>query len=256
MSAAPESRFSDRVADYVRARPGYPTAELAAALRDLIGLAPPARVADVGAGTGLSTIALRQAGFDVIAVEPNDAMRVAGEALLAGDAGVRWQPGTAEATGLPDASVDALVAAQAFHWFDPPRARAEALRVLSPAAAGAALVWNQRRLTGSAFLEGYEALLVEFGTDYAAVRHDHRDVGRLEAFFGPSGWRERVLRNAQRLDRAGFIARLLSSSYTPAADHPRRAPMLDAAHALFDATSHDGEVDITYDLRVIAGAMR
>lgn len=256
MTVTPESRFSDRVADYVRARPGYPAARLAAALRERIGLEPPARVADIGAGTGLSTIALRQAGFEVVAVEPNGAMREAGERLLADDSAVSWVAGTAEATGLAEASVEALVAAQAFHWFDPPSARAEALRVLSPSAAGAALVWNQRKLAGTPFLEGYEALLVEFGTDYAEVRHDHRDAARLDAFFGACGWHEAVLHNAQRLDRGGFIARLLSSSYTPAADHPRRAPMLAAAHALFDATAIEGEVEIAYDLRVIAGPMR
>jgi SAM-dependent methyltransferase len=256
MTPAPEARFSDRVADYVRARPGYPADALAAALRELIGLVPPARVADLGAGTGLSTIALRLAGFDVVAVEPNVAMRAAGERLLVDASGVRWADGTAEATGLPDASVEAIVAAQAFHWFDPAPARAETLRVLSPQAAGAALVWNQRRLAGSAFLEGYEALLLEFGTDYAEVRHDHRDASRLADFFGPAGWRELTLANAQRLDGEGFIARLLSSSYTPAADHPRRAPMLDAAHRLFDATAVEGVVEIVYDLRVIAGPMR
>jgi SAM-dependent methyltransferase len=256
MRPSAETRFSDRVADYVRARPGYPAVALETALRELIGLVPPAVVADIGAGTGLSSVALREIGFEVIAVEPNAPMREAGAALLADDAGVRWQPGTAESTGLADASVGALVAAQAFHWFDPPRARSEALRVLSPDAAGAALLWNQRRLGGSAFLAGYEALLLQFGTDYAEVRHDHRDPSRLAEFFGPSGWRERVLPNAQRLDLAGFIARLLSSSYTPSADDPRRAPMLDAARRLFDTTAVDGGVEIVYDLRVIAGPMR
>ena len=240
----------------MRARPGYPAVALAGALRALIGLEPPARVADLGAGTGLSTIALRQAGFEVLAVEPNAAMRAAGERLLAEVGGVRWVDGTAEATRLPDGAVDAVVAAQAFHWFDPPRARAEALRLLSPHARGAALIWNQRCLEGSRFLAGYEALLLEFGTDYAEVRHDHRDPERLDAYFGPAGWREVVLPNTQRLDREGFIARLLCSSYTPAADHPRRAPMLDAAHRLFDATAEAGTVEIVYSLRVIAGPMR
>jgi SAM-dependent methyltransferase len=229
---------------------------LAGALRELIGLEAPARVADLGAGTGLSTIALRQAGFEPMAVEPNAAMREAGERLLPPEAGVRWVDGTAEASGLPDASVDAIVAAQAFHWFEPARARTEALRILVPEGRGAALVWNQRQLAGSPFLEGYEALLVAFGTDYAEVRHDHRDPARLAAFFGAAGWREVLLPNAQRLDRDGFIARLLSSSYTPAADHPRRAPMLEAAHRLFDATAVEGVVEIVYDLRVIAGPMR
>lgn len=251
-----EGRFSDRVADYVRARPGYPAAPLAAALRDLLGLVPPATVADLGAGTGLSSIALLEAGFEVIAVEPNAPMREAGAALLAGHPGLRWQAGAAEATGLPDASVHAVVAAQAFHWFDPAAARAEALRLLAPGGAGAALLWNQRRLAGSPFLEGYEALLLAHGTDYRDVRHDHRDPGRLDAFFGARGWRERVLPNAQRLDREGFLARLTSSSYTPAADHPGRAPMLADARALFDRCARDGEVEVVYDLRVIAGPLR
>jgi SAM-dependent methyltransferase len=226
---------------------------LANSLNELIGLRPPARIADIGAGTGLSSLALLEAGFDVVAIEPNAAMRHAGEATAPQ---ARWLAGTADATSLADASVDAWVAAQAFHWFDPIAARDEALRILRPTAAGAVLIWNQRRLSGSPFLEAYEALLLEFGTDYREVRHDHRDARRLDQFFGPAGYTQCVLENSQRLDREALLARLFSSSYTPASNHPLRAPMLSAANAIFDRHASAGEVTLIYDVLVLAGPMR
>src|SRR5947209_19315196 len=117
----PTARFGDRVADYVATRPGYPPAVLDI-LRTEAGLTPAVVVADVGSGTGLSSAMFLRNGNTVYGVEPNPEMRAAGEQLLARHRNFRSVAGTAEATTLPDASVDLVVAGQAFHWFDPPRA--------------------------------------------------------------------------------------------------------------------------------------
>src|SRR5688500_4068755 len=123
MSAKATERFSDRVADYVRSRPDYPAA-FYAFLRDELGLTAGKAVADVGSGTGISARPLVEQGVVVYAIEPNGPMRGAAEAGLGAFATFRSVDGTAEATTLPDASVDLVLAAQAFHWFDKPRARA------------------------------------------------------------------------------------------------------------------------------------
>lgn len=262
--ADPTHRFTSRVDDYVRARPGYPDA-LLDVLREEVGLAPGHVVADLGAGTGLSAEPFLRAGHTVVGVEPNDAMRAAADVRLGNRSGWRAVAGSAEATGLEPASVDGVVAAQAFHWFDVEAARREALRILRTTSAGAAvpgpgaavpgwaaLLWNTRHTGGTPFLRAYEALLLEFGTDYEAVRHDRRQEGRVRAFFG-GPCRRRVLDNAQRLDLDGLRARLLSSSYTPAEGDPRRVPMLGRLEAIFHEHAREGTVELQYDLEVYSG---
>src|SRR3982074_1557174 len=132
MSQAPTARFSDRVENYVRYRPGYPP-EVLDLLRTECGLWPSHIVADIASGTGVFTRLLLENGNSVFAVEPNAAMREMGirqlESLSAGGRLV-LVAGTAEETTLKSASVDFVTAAQAAHWFDLPRARAEFARIL------------------------------------------------------------------------------------------------------------------------------
>src|SRR5437899_1233764 len=124
-------RFTDRVADYVRFRPHYPPAVFAE-LRDRLGLGAGSSVADVGSGTGISARPLLEMGCTVFAVEPNAAMRSAAEQWLGDFPRFQSIAGTAEATTLAEHSVDAVVAAQAFHWFDAASARREFQRILKP----------------------------------------------------------------------------------------------------------------------------
>ncbi len=134
----PTQRFTHRVEDYIRARPSYPAAALDV-LAEACGLGPDSAVADIGAGTGIFTELLLAHAGTVYAVEPNDAMRAAAETHLAHRPGFVSVAGTAEATGLAAGSVDLVTAAQAFHWFDPDRTRAEWQRILRP---GAAASWS------------------------------------------------------------------------------------------------------------------
>jgi SAM-dependent methyltransferase len=248
----PTGRFSDRVADYVRHRPGYPDA-VYTLLREQAGLAPDAVIADIGAGTGISAALFLAHGHRVYAVEPNAAMRAAAVARLGDDPNFTAVDGSAEATTLPDASVDLVVAAQAFHWFRPAEAAREFCRVLRPdGGSGVALIWNTRR-TDTPFLAGYEALLQEFGTDYAAIDHRHTGPRAIEAFFtGPVTID--TLPNEQRFDRDALRGRLLSSSYAPAPGHPRHAPMLAALDRLFDAHAEDGTVRFEYVTEIYRGS--
>jgi SAM-dependent methyltransferase len=244
-------RFSDRVADYAAHRPRYPAAAYGF-LRERVGLRRGSAVADVGSGTGIFSEPLIDMGCVVYGVEPNEAMRREAERDLAPrHPSFHSVAGTAEATTLPDRSVDLVVAAQAFHWFDPLKAAAECRRILRPGAP-AAMVWNKRQTDASPFLRDYEALLNEFGTDYAAVRHDRMEPTRLAQFFS-HGYNRVAFANAQHLDRAGLRGRLLSSSYTPAAGDPRRAPMIAATDRLFDRHQRDGTVSIDYETELYLG---
>jgi len=253
---APDSaaRFSNRVDDYVRYRPGYPPA-LLQWLHQENGVARQERVADIGAGTGISSRMLLAAGHPLVAVEPNAAMRAAAEQWLAPDyPDFRAVDGNAEATGLADGSIGLISAAQAFHWFDTTAIRPEWQRILAPG--GRVLVyWNSRLLDGSPFLRGYEQLLQEHGTDYVAVAERYQDDAQMTQWFGGGLQAVGHFPNVQHLDYDALRGRLLSSSYAPTADHPGHVPMLDALRALFDAHAHDGTVAFEYQTRAFLGTL-
>jgi ubiquinone/menaquinone biosynthesis C-methylase UbiE len=248
----PTARFSDRVADYVATRPGYPD-ELLRTLESATGLGPGATVADLGSGTGISARLLLRSGARVIGVEPNEAMRRAAEKALGDEPRFESVSGTAEATTLADGSVDLVTAAQAFHWFDRDATRAEMERVLVPGGR-VALFWN-RRLTDSApFLRAYEALLHEFGTDYAQVDHSQIGPRVLGEFFG-GPYQSWEFPNHQVFDDEDLRRRLLSSSYTPPPGHPDHHPMLDALARLFAAHEDGGTVRFDYVTELFLGPL-
>lgn len=253
MNLSSQQRFSDRVADYVRYRPGYPP-QLLEWVGGELGVATTEPVADIGAGTGISTRMLLEGGYAVVAVEPNPAMRAAAEQALAHYPGFRAVNGTAEATTLADASIGLVSAAQAFHWFDMDAVRREWARLLKPG--GLALVyWNSRLLDSTPFMRGYEQLLLDYGTDYTAVAERYQDDATMQRWFG-SGFRAMAsFPNVQRLDLDALRGRLLSSSYAPLAGHPRHAPMLDALRVLFEQHAHAGQIDFEYQTRAFAGTL-
>jgi ubiquinone/menaquinone biosynthesis C-methylase UbiE len=246
----PTGRFTGRVADYVRFRPGYPDALLETLERG-VPRSPDYVVADIGAGTGISTMCLLRAGWTVIAVEPNDAMRAAAEELLAGRSHVSTVAGTAEATSLPDRSVDLIAAGQAFHWFERDATRAEFQRILR-ARGRVALFWNVRRLDADPFAEAYEQLLQTYGTDYQQVTQRNVDASALNAFFG-GPFETHTFENVQTFDFAALRGRLLSSSYAPAAGHARHEPMLEELRRIFDRHQQQGRVHFVYDTRLYLG---
>jgi hypothetical protein len=246
-------RFTERAGDYAAARPGYPAA-IATTLVAELKLAPGAVIADIGSGTGLSCEPFLRAGLAVVGVEPNEAMRAEGGRQLAGFDRFRSVAGTAEATTLADASVDLLIAAQAFHWFDIGPARAEALRILKRPP-NAALIWNDRVATGNAFAEGYEQLLLDFGIGYTEIKHRHAHEDSVAAFFGHHDFRVASFPNPTLLDYATLVARLNSASYVPKPDHPNHAPMVERLRRLFDAAQRDSRVTMDYVTRVFFGAL-
>jgi SAM-dependent methyltransferase len=244
------TRFSDRVENYVRYRPGYPAGVLDLLRRDC-GLRPEHVFADIASGTGIFTRLLLENGNFVFAVEPNAEMRETGSEQLRAFPRVKSVAGTAEATTLESASVDFVTAAQAAHWFDLPRARAEFVRILRPDG-WCILIWNERRTSSTPFLRAYEKLLLAYGTDYKEVRHEHT-TATIHEFFAPSRYDERVFDLRQQFDYEGLAGRLLSSSYAPLHGHPNYVPMMQELERLFrDHAEHD-KVEFEYDTRVFYG---
>lgn len=253
MSSNSTQRFSDRVDAYVKYRPGYPDG-LVDLLRRAIGLVDASAIADVGAGTGISSELFLRHGMTVYAVEPNDPMRSAAERMLEGTVGFHSVNGTAEETGLPDNSVDVVIAGQAFHWFHRESARDEFRRILKPGG-HVVLFWNSRRIGGSPFLERYEELLQEYGTDYNQINHQNIDDNTIAEFFGSNGFEKHVLYNEQVVNFDGAKGRLVSSSYVPNTESMRYEPMLEDMRRIFDEHQENGTVRFEYDLVIYHGAL-
>jgi len=250
LEITPTQRFSSRVGNYSRFRPSYP-AEIVGILRQECGLSPESVIADVASGTGIFTRLLLENGNRAFGVEPNDAMRKAGEEYLAAYPKFASVAGTAENTTLPDASVDLVTAAQAAHWFDRGKAITEFRRILKPEGY-LVLLWNDRRTDASAFARDYESLLLEYGTDYAEVKR--RDAASQE-FFGEIKHEKRVLRNFQKFDYTAVEGRLLSSSYTPPVGHPAHEPMLSELRRIFETYQRGGAVLMEYDTNLYFGQL-
>jgi len=247
------SRFSDRVENYVRYRPGYPS-DVLRVLENDCALAPQHVIADVASGTGIWTSMLLENGNKVFGIEPNAEMRQAGERLLAGFPTFTSVAGTAEATTLPDHSVDFVTAAQAAHWFDRQPARGEFRRILKPGG-WLVLLWNERLTDANAFLREYEELLLTYATDYKDVRHE-RTTDAVNEFFDPAPFQERQFPMRQEFDYDGLEGRLLSSSYAPGLGHPNHAPMLRELRRVFDVHNSAGRVAFDYKTRVYFGQLK
>ena len=249
-------RFTGRVENYVRYRPGYPP-QVLGLLRRKCGLTPDSVVADVGSGTGILTRLFLENGNRVFGVEPNEEMRRAGERLLGGYADFTSVPATAEATTLDDGSVDFVTAGQSFHWFDPEAARAEFLRILR-FGGWVTLVWNARRKEGmrTSFLQAYERLLETYATDYEKVGHDRRgSPEEVRDFFGPEAVEEIAFDNCQVFDLEGLKGRALSSSYVPSEGQPGHTEMMEELERIYRRHQEGGTVTVEYDTRVYCGRL-
>lgn len=250
----PTERFSDRVENYIRYRPSYPP-QIVELMRREMNLKENSIVADVGSGTGIFTkLLLETVGCTVYAVEPNEPMRRAGEEFLQKFERFQSIDGSSENTNLPDESVDLIVAAQAFHWFDREKAKAEFERIVKPGGF-VALIWNERQLASTAFLRDYEDLLLRYGTDYKEVRHDAVSTDNISPFFF-GDFHETAFPNAQRVDFDGLKGRLLSASYIPHSGHPRFGEMLLELKNIFDRHAEADAVEILYDTRVFYGKFK
>jgi SAM-dependent methyltransferase len=225
--------------DYERGRPGYPPAAL-----DVARLPSTASVLDLGAGTGKLTRLLVGVFERVVAVEPADAMR---RLLAARCPGAEALAGTAEEIPLADASVDAVFAAESFHWFDHDRALAEIARVLRPRGA-LVLLWNLPAGPTEPPIDAVERMLTERGPTREELGADPLDLnarryatGEWRAAFEGSQFeplRETRLPNPQTLDREGLVAFFASMGWIGDLPDEERLPLLDEVRWLLAADKY------------------
>ena len=239
-SYRPKDRFSKNAQAYARWRPSYPPEALTFILEGLHG--DRLTIADVGAGTGISSRLLAERGADVIAIDPNAEMLHAAEERC----GVRYQHGSAEETMLPSASVDIVTAFQAFHWFARDTAMAEFKRILKRPGR-AAFVWNNREQTNP-FDAAFAALMQTFGEEAAIIDRGSSVAPPQEtlAAHGFKAIQRGVFTHVQSLDRDGLVGRAQSTSYLPqeGVEYDRLIAELARLHERF-ADTH-GRVHFSY----------
>jgi len=241
-------RFTGRAEDYDRYRQRYPTEEVLSRLRAWCGLKPDWVVADVGAGTGMLAEVFLENGNRVLGIEPNpdmrEQMRTSVERHLD-----RLAPelevidATAEATTLPDASIDMVAAGRAFHWFDKERSLAEFRRILKPGGWVALIAVDRDRDSKEPAyreqIDAYEHMMSTHGTDYARVRSGYRTYDRAETLFDGEFHRD-ALPGVRQLDWATFSGHAKSLSITPQPGHPNHAGFEQALVEYFLSFASDG----------------
>jgi SAM-dependent methyltransferase len=242
--------------EYDRYRPTYPEA-LFATIASQLDLPATPLVADLGAGTGRATLAMAEMGWRVTAVEPGRPMLDILRAR-ASDRGlyVATVEGVAEETGLDPASVDLATAAQAFHWFDKPRALAEMARIVRPGG-GVALFWNVRDETRSAFVAGYHRMLEGYDTTGGPERYlhagrptgndaTHTALAKSGAFDEPTFTQ---VRHELAMSAGEFVGLAFTASYIRALPAERQEQFRSELSALLDR-HHAGEASFVIPYRI------
>jgi len=241
---APTTRFTGLADCYARFRPSYPDAAIQHALARC-GLRPGCVLVDVGCGTGISSRLFAMQGLQVIGIEPNADMRRQADATPSpeGVAPPTYRDGRAEATGLPRDFADGVLAAQAFHWFEPGKALREFARVLKERG-WVILMWNERD-EGDAFT-----------AEYGSVIRSTREAETIEMPRGRAGQplltcsefrhaQRHEFTHRQELDEEGLLGRAFSASYAPR--EPGEAERFAASlRAVFQRFAKAGRVTLRY----------
>jgi len=246
-----KQRFSSRVENYIKYRPGYPE-EIINYLKERINLTSSWVIADIGSGTGILSKLFLENGNEVFGVEPNEAMRKAGEEQLKNYKKFKSINGNAEETGIENNSIDLITAGQAFHWFDVEKSKKEFKRILKKDRF-VSLIWNNRKTNSTPFLREYEDLLINYSVDYELVDHKNVNEKVLNSFF--SKYELKIFPSYQVFDFGGLKGRLSSSSYAPMPDHPKYKPVIEKLEEIFNQNESKGKVKFEYDTELYFGTI-
>jgi len=209
--------------------------------------------ADIGSGTGIFTALLAGSFARIYAVEPNEPMRAEAERLLGDNSSFVSIDGSAEETTLADASVDFITTAQAFHWFDFEKTKAEFKRILKTGGS-VFLIWN-RRLFNTEFLAAYEKIIRENIPEYKQVSHHNITPEIIRSFLGDD-YRKGEFAASQSFDFEGLMGRLSSSSYTPLPSSDNYKRIRTHLRDAFDRYNKNGKIAFNYLTEVHSGSLR
>jgi SAM-dependent methyltransferase len=213
-------------------------------------------IVDVGSGTGKMAQLLLEKGSKVYAVEPNGDMRTIAEQNLKSFDGFVSVNGSAENTGLKEDSVDFIMAAQAFHWFDRQRFREECRRILKPGGM-VVLVYNSRDEDSEQVRENFQ-INKKYCPDFKGFSGG-MDKGKIKNEFGAFFCGEiekREFINDLLLDEQGFIGRNLSASYAPKESDRNFLPYIGELKELFHKYSKDKILILPNFTQSYAGKIR
>jgi ubiquinone/menaquinone biosynthesis C-methylase UbiE len=250
MPVNPLERFSRRAAYYARYHPRC-AAETLATLQTECGLTPDMVIADVGSGTGILSELFLQNGNRVFGIEPNQDMRTTAESLLAdwvSNGAIASIYATAEATTLPDHSVDLIAAGQAFDWFDLVRTKIEFQRISKPGSL-IVLVSNRYARDYADYIRAYGQIARTYCT--TSTPSPPPDIA---AFFG-GAYEQRVFDNPQLETLTGIIGGLLSASSGPIPDSPEHRAMAAELAAWFATYQQDGHIRFECQTEIIWGKL-
>jgi len=235
-------RFSHKAEYYAKYRPKYPKETITILKKNNV-LINSKIIADIGSGTGILSKLFLDAGYSVYGVEPNNDMRRYAEGFLKYFKKYKSMKGTAESTNLPSHSIDLITVGQAFHWFDPDKAKSEFKRILKPKGY-VMLIWNSRSLSGTLYSE----YLKKYSKDYDKIKSMEVDY---DAFF--TNYKHIELQNPHLLDFEELKGLTLSSSYFPMSFTDE---MLEELKEIFNKTNKNGKVIIDYTTNIYYGVIK
>ena len=246
----PTGRFTGLAETYARFRPSYP-AQAIDFIMARCGLGKMSVLVDVGCGTGIASRLFRARGVNVIGIEPNVEMRCAAEAAVeatAAEPRVTYRDGRAESTGLPADVADAVLSAQAFHWFEPVATLREFHRILKPAG-WTILLWNERDERDP--VTAVYGEVIRTARDAAAIESPRQtragDALRTSPLFRQA--EQVTFHNQQAVDEEGLLGRALSVSYAPR-EASEREQWAERLRAVFRRHELDGMVVLRYQTTI------
>ncbi len=244
----PTGRFTGLSELYAHYRPDYPSSAVDFIMSSC-ALGPDSLLVDVGCGTGISSRLFGQRGVKVIGIEPNAEMRVKAESepTPEGCPQPQYCDGTAEATGLDDGVADAILAAQAFHWFDAEAALREFYRILK-ARGSVVLIWNERDQS-DVFTAAYGAVIRALPEAPAVEIPRGRAGEPLLASPLFENAQRMSFKNEQCLDEDGVLGRAFSASYAPQ-DPLEANQFAEALRRVFQQYQRDGCVVLKYETSI------
>lgn len=250
MSVDYTNRFTGKAELYVQARPRYADALFSYMKKDL-QLREGGIVADVGSGTGIMSDQLLSVGYVVYAVEPNEDMRKQAELQLGKCENFISLQGEASKIPLENASVDCIIAAQAFHWFDADAFRVECQRILRPDGI-VLLVYNMRDMDNP-LTKDLARLHAQFNPAFHGFSNGLKESDLKNFFKGAcevKSWN-----NDQVMTKNAFIERALSSSYSPRESDTNYERFLEEMEKLFLRYAQDDRVRYPHNTIVYAGKL-